>query len=288
MSAFTSVRIDGALVDPKTASIPVSDIGFIRGFGVFEVIRGLDGACVRIGPHLRRLERSASMLGIELPDDEALVEWTAHAATHHEDCLVRVLVSAGDDPFEGIPRVVVTSEPAPEQPDQITLLPIVAPWHGDGAEWELLGAKTLSYANNFGAIRRAKQAGFTDGLLLGRSGRILEGPTFSIGWVVEEDGRTVYETPSMKLGILDSITRQLAFDAAAEAKLDIREVEHGLERLDDAIEFFALSTLRDCVPVTAVGDRMFDIGPATGVLRQAMADLTSRELEEGPTARPRR
>ena len=277
MSAFTSVRIDGELHDPAMASIPVSDIGFIRGFGVFEVIRGISGHCVRMKPHLTRLQNSAEKLGIELPSDGELIAWCNHAAGMHDDAVIRVLVSPGDDPFDGTTRVVVTSEPVVAKASEQSLLPIDAPWHSDGAEWELHGAKTLSYANNFGAIRRAKLASFTDALLIGRSGRILEGPTFTVGWVVEEDGSPVYETPAMSLGILDSITRQVAFDAAEEAELNLREVEVSLNHLDNVTEFFALSTLRDTVSVTQVGDRAFPAGPATAVLRDAMLGIIHRE-----------
>jgi len=278
MIPFSTVRIDGQLQDPSTASIPVSDIGFIRGFGVFEVIRGLNGGCVRLQPHFDRLARSAGMLGIELPAADELGEWCNHAAEQHDDCVIRVLVSCGDDPFDGTTRVVVTSEAAPEQARTLSLYPLEAPWHSDGAQWELLGAKTLSYANNFGAIRRAKLAGFSDAVLIGRSGRILEGPTFTVGWVVEENGGVVYETPAMSLGILDSITRQLAFDAATEAGLTFREVEATLDDLDRVMEFFTLSTLRDAISVTAVGDLAFDPGPHTVALREAMAAMTRDEL----------
>lgn len=278
MSDFTSVLIDGESLDPASASIPVADMGFIRGYGVFEVIRSHHGQCFRLEPHLERLDRSATMLGIELPDHEDIGAWATAAAAGLDDGVVRVLVSAGEDPFDGTTRVVVTGEEALPQPDEVTLLPVVAPWHSDGAEWELLRAKTLSYANNFGAIRQARLAGHTDAMLLGRSGRILEGPTFTVAWVVDDDGETVVETPAMSLGILDSITRQLAFDAAAEVGLRLREVEVGLDRLDDASEVMVLSTLRDAIAVTAVGERSFEPGPTTRKLRSAMADTTRREL----------
>ena len=276
--SFSTVRIDGELLDAATAAIPVNDIGFVRGYGVFEVIRGLGGSCFRLQPHLERLARSAAMLGIELPPDEDLAEWCAHAALAHDDCLIRLLVTARDDPFTATSRVVVTSEPAPAQAESSTLYPLIAPWHSDGEPWELLRAKTLSYANNFGARRAAKLEGFDDALLIGRSGRILEGPTFTVGWTVENDGRTVYETPAMSLGILDSITRQVALDAAADADLEFSEVEVDLDHLDSATEFFVLSTLRDAISVTQVGHREFTVGPAVKALREAMADLTRREL----------
>ncbi|MGI9605271.1 MAG: aminotransferase class IV [Acidimicrobiales bacterium] len=281
---FTAVIIDGVVVDAATASIPVTDIGFIRGFGVFEVIRGFDGRCFRLDHHLERLGRSAAMLGIDLPAAEDIGDWATTVAAAEPEALVRLLVSAGDDPFEGTTRVVVTCEPAPEQADELTLLPVVAPWHSDGAQWELLGAKTLSYGNNFGAIRQAKLAGFSDALLIGRSGAMLEGPTFTVGWVVEETGTTIYETPAMSLGILDSITRRVALDAATEAGLHVRQVRAPLERLDRAVEFFALSTLRDTISVTRVGDREFAPGQATLALREAMLALKHRELGAGSVA----
>lgn len=278
MNAFSSVRIDGQLQDPETAAIPVSDLGFIRGFGVFEVIRGHSGKCVRLQPHIDRLGRSAAMLGIELPPDDDIAAWCNHAASTDDDCVIRILVSCGDDLLNGTTRIVVTSEQANLPPAEQTLLPLSAPWHSDGAEWELQGAKTLSYGNNFGAIRRAQLAGYTDALLLGRSGHILEGPTFTVGWVVEEAGELVYETPAMSLGILDSITRQIALDAADEAGLQFRDVEVTLDRLDDATEVFALSTLRDTLSVTRVGEREFPAGPATHALRDAMSALIRAEL----------
>ena len=279
MTPYTSDRIDGEIVDPSGASIPVTDVGFTRGYGCFEVIRVVGGRCFRLGPHLDRLETSAEKLGIELPERGTIDAWAAHAAGSHDGGVVRIFVSAGDDPFDGDARIVITSEPFRAADLEITLLPVIAPWHSDGESWELAGAKTLSYANNLGAVRSAKLAGFTDALLVGRSGRVLEGPTFTIGWVVDDGGRAVYETPAISLGILDSITRQLAFDAAHDAGLELREVECTLDRLADATEVFALSTLRENASVTAVGDREFPAGPATAALRHAMEKRAATEME---------
>ena len=111
-----------------------------------------------------------------------------------------------------------------------------------------------------------------------KSGRVLEGPTFAVGWVVPDGSDVVYETPALSLGILDSITRQATLDAAEQAGLAVREVEDDITRLDSATEVFALSTLKDAVPVTAIGERRFEPGPATSVLRRALVDLMAAEL----------
>ena len=281
MTSFSSVLIDGVARDPVTAAIPVSDVGFIRGYGCFEVIRGFDGICFRNAEHLDRLDRSAEMLGIDLPDRADLDAWIQEVTPPDGQSIVRVFVSAGDDPFEGVTRVVVTGEPAPLQLSELRLLEVPAPWHSDGASWELLGAKTLSYANNFAATHVARRAGYDDALLIGRSGRVLEGPTFAVGWVVSDGADTIYETPALSLGILDSITRQATLDAADRVGFPVREVEDDITRLDSASEVFALSTLKDAVPVTAVGERRFEPGPATSALRQALVDLMAAELETG-------
>src|SRR4051794_41869552 len=54
--------LDGALTPAEEASIPVVDEGFIRGDGVFEVIRIYDGRPYKLAEHLDRLERSAAHL----------------------------------------------------------------------------------------------------------------------------------------------------------------------------------------------------------------------------------
>src|SRR3954451_3290025 len=64
--------LDGAVTPAEEATIPVVDEGFIRGDGVFEVIRVYDGKPYKLAEHLDRLERSASnlRLGWDVPRSE--------------------------------------------------------------------------------------------------------------------------------------------------------------------------------------------------------------------------
>ena len=88
---------------------------------------------------------------------------------------------------------------------------MVAPWHAAGVDWDLAGAKVLSYAPNLSRPAGGLgSAGFDDALLLTVDRLMLEGPTFWVAWVV--DG--VLETPSLDLGILDSITRRVVLEDA--------------------------------------------------------------------------
>ncbi|HEU4895830.1 MAG TPA: aminotransferase class IV, partial [Acidimicrobiia bacterium] len=138
-----------------------------------------------------------------------------------------------------------------------------------GVPWDLSGAKVTSYAPNMAASRRARAEGYDDALLVTTDGLILEGPTFAVAWVVE--GRL--ETPGLELGILDSITRRLVLEVAAESGLEAVEGRWDLSRLARATEMCAWSTIREVQPITAVGeDLVFPVGPLTTALARGFRE----------------
>jgi branched-subunit amino acid aminotransferase/4-amino-4-deoxychorismate lyase len=255
------VLINGA---DSEGTIPVTDSSVLRGDGCFEVLKAYSGRPFALDEHLDRLARSAKALDIALPGRHELGQWITDIAATGGDCAVRVVVTRGsavpgDTPE---PVVVVFAHPWSKEAGPARLLPVPAPWHAAGVDWELAGAKVLSYAPNMAATRRAVAEGFDDALLTTVDGTVLEGPTFSVAWVVDE----VVETPTLELGILDSITRRVLLDLAGELGLEVVESSWGLERLDDASEVMALSTIREFQPVASVGDRRFGEGPVTARL----------------------
>ena len=58
---------DGQMIDPDEAGVSVFDHGLLYGDGVFEGIRFYDGVPFRLEAHLRRLQRSARALHLDLP-----------------------------------------------------------------------------------------------------------------------------------------------------------------------------------------------------------------------------
>jgi branched-subunit amino acid aminotransferase/4-amino-4-deoxychorismate lyase len=149
----------------------------------------------------------------------------------------------------------------------VTLFPVSAPWHAAGEPWDLAGAKILSYAPNMSATRRAVSEGFEDALLLTVEDVILEGPTFSVAWVIAG----VLETPGLSLGILESITRGVVLELAAELDIEVRQGEWTLDRLDLADEVLAFSTMREVQAVSAVGRRTFMDGPVASEIAALFA-----------------
>ncbi|HHC07345.1 MAG TPA: hypothetical protein ENK55_01315 [Actinobacteria bacterium] len=274
MSVVGPVLVDGRPVAPEEACIGVFDVGFQRGYGCFEAMRAYGGRIFRRDEHLERLARSAAALDLPLPDRAVLADWCDRTAAAG-DVVVRLFVSGGTDPHrpgtDG--RIVVYAEAVPEVPDVLRLDPRPAPWHPDGTRSELTGAKVLSYGHHLAATLAARRRGFDDALLVGRSGAVLEGPTFSIGWIT---GPRI-STPSLDLGILASITRSAVLEVAPRVGFEVVEVVAGLEAVEDADEVFVMSTVKEVRGVVAVGETSFAPGPGTRRLAAAFGELVAAE-----------
>jgi branched-subunit amino acid aminotransferase/4-amino-4-deoxychorismate lyase len=270
------VLIDGAPADPSTAAISVFDWGLQRGDGLFEVARSYGGRVFALEAHLDRLAAGAAKLELDLPPRSDLAEWVEAVAADGQDCFVRLIVTRGGTvPGIDVPaRCIVVWEPMPEPNDAFRILPVEAPWHSGGVDWDLTGAKVISYAPNMSAGRRAQREGFDDALLISRDGWVLEGPTWTIAWFI--DG--VLETPAMDLGILASVTRSEVLKTAADIGLVVVEGRWTLDRVMEAEEVVALSTLKEVSPVVAVGQTPFTPGEATRKLAAAFSARVAASL----------
>lgn len=271
MIAAYRLPTDGAVVDevplvlwngrPVAPTISVFDPLVARGDGCFEALRSYAGRLIGLAEHLERLARSAAAMAIPLPPVPYIGEWARQVAAYQGDGVVRIYASD----LDGGPNVHVLSSSLPPLHGELRLLEVVAPWHPAGHPWELAGVKTLSYAPNMAAGRVARAAGFDEALLVSREGLVLEGPTFTVFWLV--DG--VIETPTLDLGILDSVTRRIVFGHARAFGIRIQEGHYPSSRLDHAVEVAYLSSVTEVTPVVSVGDRLFQPGPVTARLARA-------------------
>jgi branched-chain amino acid aminotransferase len=258
-AAPPSLMIDGRLVPAGDVARVAVDDGLVRGDGVFEGIRIYARRPRTPGWHLDRLSRSAATIGLGLDSARLEAELAAFcAATTAPDCAVRLIVTRGGQ------RVWREEPIPPESPDGVRLLPVahrVTPL--------LVGAKTLSYAANMEAARRARDAGCHDALLVDADrGLVLEGPTWSLGWL---EGATLV-FPPLELGILDSLTRRLACEA-----LPVRERAAELGELADADGALTLSSVTEARPVAEIrGVASYDpasprVLAAAAAVREAIA-----------------
>lgn len=89
---------DGQMIDPDEAGVSVFDHGLLYGDGVFEGIRFYDGVPFRLEAHLRRLQRSARALHLDLPysgDDLDAATLQTALVTGEPDGYLRLVVTRG-------------------------------------------------------------------------------------------------------------------------------------------------------------------------------------------------
>jgi branched-chain amino acid aminotransferase len=246
--------LDGTVAPAAETAIPVTDEGFLRGDGAFEVVRVYDGQPYALGEHLDRMTASVSALRIEGPfprdeyEREAAALLEAREGEAFDGCLRLVMTRGG--------RRLLITEPLPTSPERVRLGYVTyTPTR------VLDGIKSLSYAANMLCGRIARERGFDEALMVTPHGRVLEAPTSSLFWV---DSQGYLCTPPLDEHILASITRAHVMDL-----VEVKERTVTADELLAAREAFLASTTREVQSVAAIENSEF---PETGeVTRKAAA-----------------
>lgn len=251
--------VDGDFVDAAEASIPVSDVGLLRGYGIFDFTRTFKGEPFHLREHIERLFETAAQIELAMPwtpdEIEAIVRETL-ARNTFDEAFVRMIVTGGDAPDTLVPtgdsRLIVTVQAAPP----INLTPYI-----DGARVLtatlprfLPGVKTLSYISAVKARRHAAEVGAVEVIYVGDAGRIYEGTTSNL-FIFQGD---TLVTPPLE-GVLRGVTRQAVMDLAAEV-FPVEERAFDVDALYDADEVFLTSSTKMVMPIVRVDDRMIGDG----------------------------
>ncbi|WP_067704165.1 aminodeoxychorismate lyase [Nocardia jejuensis] len=236
------VTLDGAIRDPDAPLLYADDIGTLRGDGVFETVLVREGTACALELHLARLRGSAEALELPAPNLDAWRSAVQTAAkewgSEHEGLLRMVLTRGRDSNHSASSKPTATkasglagSEPAttgyvlvlpvPERiktartegVSVITLSRGISIDLAQAAPWQLLGAKTLSYATNMAALRFAQRMGADDVIFTSTEHRVLEGPRSTV--VIAREGQLI--TPPARNGVLPGTTQRALFGVAEKA-----------------------------------------------------------------------
>jgi len=275
------VWLDGHLLDPDDARVPVSDHGLTVGDGVFETLRtapepGSDRwVPFAVTRHLRRLRRSLDGLGLELDRSDDELRDAMHAVAGHIEGAgrVRLTVTGGPGPLgsarSGEPLTVFVAGSAidawPETGEAVTV-----PWVRNERS-AVAGLKTTSYAENVVALARAKESGASEALFANTAGQLCEGTGSNVFVVL--GGRL--STPPLSSGCLAGVTRELVCELA-----DVAQDDLPMAVLDEADEVFLTSSTRDVQGQHRVdGHRLDAPGPITREVARAFADLVATDID---------
>jgi branched-chain amino acid aminotransferase len=260
------------LVDPDEPVVHVDDEAFMRGRGAFETLRIYRGQPFRLDDHLDRLAVSCGRLGFAPPSRESIDELVAAVVDSAPDAMLRVYATPGRG--DGPQALAVVSD-LPADLDElrrrgIGLISV------EFRPADLIGGvKSTSYALNMMAVDAAKERGADDALFVGEGRVVLEATTSNIWW---RAGETL-STPSLELGILAGVTRDVMRELAPALGYDVREEVFGVDELAAANEAFTSSSVREVMPVVSLDGQAIGEGrpgEAAAALQAALREAACR------------
>lgn len=267
MSEILAYR-DGQYLNKSDIRIGLDDLGFERGFGVFDYMRQHKGIIPFLKDHLERLDHSQSVLKFAEPLPMSLVAEVITRlleANKLDDGYVKVMITGRMQ--NGIPVPVLTvyqdvmkAYPASSYSDGIKL--IISEYDKPYPEY-----KTTFYLGSFRELARM-QAENADDVLFYVGELVRECSRCNIFYV---KGGLIY-TPLEH--ILLGVTRKHVINCALQNFMVIEAIVT-MERLFQADEVFISSTTRNIMPVTRIEDRIIGNGKPGYVTQELMQSFNS-------------
>jgi branched-chain amino acid aminotransferase len=242
------------IVPLNHARLSPGQAGLLAGWGVFTTLRIYRGQPFEFHRHWERMTRDAARLGIEMIYSESAI---AKA--------IAELAQVNDRP-EGMARVWFVRnqggiwadhEPRPAT-DVLVFTRELVPWpaehrllivpHAIYSAGVLAGAKMLSWAQNSLLAERARAQGYDDALLLNEHDQLAECTSANVFLVI--GGKVL--TPPLASGCLAGVTRDVLFEIAPRAGIELREQALTPDDLARAEEVFISSTTREVAGVGLV------------------------------------
>ena len=227
------------------AVIPLSNIEYQYGFGVYETIRVTNGIPYFLKDHLERLRESAHTIGLEHAfSDEFIENAIAELIRENavETCNLKILLIGGSTKEMTSLYILCLNPLFPDKKLYRDGVHCITYEH----ERMFPHAKTLSMLGSYLAYRKARMASAYEALLVNH-GNITEGTRTNFFAIKE---KTLYSAPEKD--ILLGVTRKAVLTIATQNGF---RVEERNLRLDDIKEYdgaFLTSTSSKILPIRSI------------------------------------
>lgn len=287
-----AIWLDGHWQDGASAQVHVLTHSLHYGYGCFEGLRAyatVDGPAIfRLDDHLRRLEDSAHILGIDLPWSRAEIAQVCCEALQRNQlnsAYIRPLLflgaeKLGVDPAGAASHLMVAAwqwgaylgQAAMEKGIR-TRISSYARHHPNV---QMCRAKAISsYANSILAVREARRDGYDEAILLDTEGYVAEGSSENL-FIVRAGELLQPEITSA----LDGITRRSVMRLAADLGLRVSSQRLTRDELYCADEVFLCGTAAEITPVVEIDGRRIGrerresgVGRITRQIQEAYLDV---------------
>ncbi|MDD2546805.1 MAG: branched-chain amino acid transaminase [Burkholderiaceae bacterium] len=289
------IWLDGQWRPWREAQVHVLTHTLHYGYGCFEGLRAYPtatgGAIFRLDEHLRRLEDSCHILGIDLPWPREVLAQACREVFRRNgltEGYIRPLVflgaeKMGVDPLGTQTHVAIAAWPwgsyLGEQAASAGIRVRVSSFARHHVNVQMCRAKAISaYANAILAVREARRDQYDEAILLDTQGFVAEGSSENV--FVVRDGQ-LYEPQTSSA--LDGITRRTVHTLARAQGLEVQAKPLTRDELYCADEVFLTGTAAEITPVVEVDRRRVGQGtpgPLTRQLQQAYAACVRGELPQ--------
>ncbi len=269
------VCIDGDFVGAEAAQISVWDHGFLYGDALFETMRAYGGRVFALEEHLRRLRQGAEILHLPIPHSDAELGALLHETVKRNDladAYLRLTYSRGPGPIGIDPAlcshgtlVIMAKAPAPAEKiynEGISLG--ICPVRRNHPLALPPAVKSSNFLNNILSKIWAKEAGYSDALMLSQEGWVSETTVSNIFFV--RDSRVF--TPAAEVGILQGVTRKYVIEVVKALRLPLLEGCFSPDELFDATEIFLTNSGNEVIPVTLLDGKPVGNGLPGEVTKQ--------------------
>ncbi len=262
------VYLNGRIVPADEATVSPFDIGLLRGYAVFDLLRTVNGEPFLLTEHLDRLRASADHLGLTVPATDAEIADVVCELVRlngHTEATVRMVLTGGVstdgmgfDP--ATPTFYILTHELHEPPASL---------YEDGGRLltelhrrEVPTAKTTNYLTMIRNRQRTAAAQALD-LLYHDGERVFEAASASVYFV---RGDTILAPQSDVLhGTIGAFVLDLARERYPVVRTDVT-----LDEAFAADEAFLTSTTRGVVPIVLIDDKPVGDGTVGAVTRDLM------------------
>ena len=264
------IYLNGEILPAEKAQIHVSDLGLVRGYGIFDFFRAINGQPIFIEDHLDRFHNSARLMGLPIPESRERLREIIHEIIRlhpHKLLGVKMILTGGYSldgytPAEN-PNLIVTAKPFEFKPADVGMKLMSMEYRREIPE-----IKTLNYIVPIRALQQMKAMG-ADDVLYHQNGKISESSRSNIFIVKNEKIITPLD------GALFGVTRKHILNFAKNHFV-VEERDVTTQEYFEADEVFTTGSTKRIIAITQTDTHIFGNG-ALGKVTKKLQELLLRE-----------
>jgi len=258
---------NGKILPIEQAVIPLNNIEYSYGFGVYESLRVTNGTVYFIDDHIERLLESAKIIGLFHNFDEEFIK----------NNIFDLIKDYKTETFNL--KIILIGGPTKEKASLniFCLNPFFSDHklYREGAEFITYNyerafphAKTLNMLQSYLAYGKAKKSGAYDALLINQKGFITEGTRTNFFCIKD---RTIFTPPEKD--ILLGVMRKAVIEVAIQNSFKIVEKNIKLEDIKTYDGAFVTSTSSKIIPIKSIDGIILNIPDSLKELMRLLNDF---------------